>query len=294
MNWATHRVHHGIILIMVFSLGVLGLAYAEDSNATAEDSTYPNTVTGEVEREPGDTETFMLPGDVPLEMVWIPPGTFMMGRYPGEQDSIDWEDPQHEVTLTSGYWMGKYPVTKGQWKALMDTTPWSDHYVLDDPDSPAVYVVLRDIRAFISALNEHTGMEFRLPTEAEWEHAVRAGTTTRFYWGDDPDYTKIDDYAWWRGNASDLENRYAHVVGQKLPNDFGLYDMSGNVWEWCEDRFGDYPSDPQVDPTGPGSGTFHALRGGAWEYHGHSCRSAARSQVHPITAYTDVGFRLAR
>ncbi|MEA3365428.1 MAG: SUMF1/EgtB/PvdO family nonheme iron enzyme, partial [Candidatus Hydrogenedentes bacterium] len=212
-----------------------------------------------------DEETIMLPGNMPLEMVWIEPGTFLMGRYPGEQDSYDWEDPQHEVTLTQGFWMGKYELTKAQWTAVMETEPWSGRScVLDDPDSPAVYVSWNEAQAFIMALNDYTGLTFRLPTEAEWEYACRAGTTTRFYWGDDPDYTLIDDYAWWEGNASNIGEEYAHVVGQKLPNAFGLYDMSGNVWEWCQDWWdSDYcSSSPGTDPEGPASGSHRVLRGG--------------------------------
>ncbi len=178
----------------------------------------------------GHEETIMLPGDVPLVMVWIPAGTFMMGRYSGEQDSDSTEDPQHHVTLSQGFWMGKYELTKAQWTAVMGTEPWSGHdNVLDDPASPAVYVSWDDAQAFITALNSYTGRTFRLPTEAEWEYACRAGTTTRFYWGDDPSYPMGDDYCWWTYNAWDVGEEYAHGVGQKLPNAFDLYDMSGNV-----------------------------------------------------------------
>ena len=142
---------------------------------------------GEGEWE-GDAHTIMLPDSVPLEMVSIPGGTFMMGRYAGEQDSFSNEDPQHEVTVP-GFWMAKYEFTKRQWQAVMDTTPWSEFsWVLDDPDSPAVCVSRNDVQLFITALNSYTGLTFGLPSEAEWEYAARAGTTTRFYWGDDLSY----------------------------------------------------------------------------------------------------------
>ena len=237
----------------------------------------------------------MLPGDVPLEMVWIRPGTFMMGRYSGEQDSETDEDPQHEVTLTQGFWMGKYEVTQAQWEAVMGTTPWSGQdYVLDDPDSPAVYVSWDDAQSFISSLNTLTGKTFRLPTEAEWEYACRAETATRFYWGDDPSYSTIGSYAWFYDNAYSAGQQYAHVVGQKLANDWGLYDMSGNVWEWCADWYGTYPSGSVTDPEGPASGSIRVKRGGGWHDYGYYCRSANRGRSYPSGADGNIGFRLAR
>ena len=242
------------------------------------------------------TETIMLPGKVPLEMVWIEPGTFMMGRDPGDQDSNLHEDPQHQVTLTQGFWMGKYELTKGQWTAVMGTTPWlGQHHVLNDPDSPAVYVGWNDAQAFITALNGKIGKTFRLPTEAEREYATRAGTTTRFYWGDDPSYTVGKDYAWWRYNARDVGEQYAHVVGLKLPNAWNLYDMSGNVWEWCNDRYGEYSSDSVTNPAGPASGSNRIYRGGSWFDNGFRCRSAERcGDCYPSSADDSFGFRLAR
>ena len=244
----------------------------------------------------GDEETIMLPGNVPLEMVWIPAGTFQMGRYSGEQDSYSDEDPRHQVTLSQGFWMAKYELTKRQWTAVMGTTPWSGQsYVLDDPDSPAVCVSWNDAQAFIATLNDYTGKTFRLPTEAEWEYACRAGTTTRFYWGDDPSYTVGDDYCWWTYNAWEVNERYAHAVGQKLPNAFGLYDMSGNVWEWCQDYwYSAYPSGSVTDPTGPASGSYRVLRGGGWRYYGYDCRSAHRDYHNPSITNHSFGFRLSR
>ena len=210
------------------------------------------------------------------------------------------EGPQHEVTLTQDFYLGKYVVTKRQWEALMGTTPWSGEWgVLDNPNSPAVWVTWDDAQDFITALNAHiadTGQgagTFRLPTEAEWEYACRAGTTTRFYWGDDPDYTQIGDYAWYSGNAWDVGNQYAHVVGLKLPNPFGLYDMSGNVWEWCQDWWGDYPEGPVTDPKGPDSGSLRVHRGGSWSSSPGRCRSAHRYRSTSGLRGRNRGFRLA-
>ena len=245
--------------------------------------------------EPFDTETVMLPGGVPLEMVWIPSGTFLMGAYDGDQDSNDYEKPQHQVTLSQGFWMGKYELTQAQWEAVMDTTPWAGRdYASDEPGSPAVYISWNDAQSFITALNTLTSKTFRLPTEAEWEYACRAGTTTFFYWGDDPSNTEGNDYAWWRYNAYDVNEKYAHVVGQKVSNAWGLYDMHGNVWEWCNDWwYRVYTTESVTNPTGPDSGSYRVRRGGSWDNLGNRSRSAFR-YGGPSGTYLSIGFRLAK
>ena len=254
--------------------------------------------------ESGTTMTIMLPGDVPLEMVRIPAGTFLMGRYPDEQDSLPSEGPQHEVTIAYDFWMGKYSMTKRQWLAIMNSAPWSGRvHVLTDLNSPAVYISWNDARSFVAALNDYlvtTGQgpgDIRLPSEAEWEYAARAGTTTRFYWGDDPSHARIYDYAWWKSNAYDVGNLYAHVVGQKLPNEWGLYDMSGNVWEWCEDDWhSNYEGAPGDGRAWRGSprGPVRVLRGGSWYYYAYTLRSAHRTYNIPSHTNNIVGFRIAR
>jgi len=248
--------------------------------------------------EPVVTETILLPGDVPLVMVWIRPGKFMMGRYPDEQDSYDDEDPQHEVALAQGFWMGQYELTKGQWTAVMGTTPWSEcWYVTNDPDSAAVGVSWDDAQAFITALNKCTGQTFRLPSEAEWEYACRAGTATRFYWGDDPGYRAINDYAWWEGNHWAGEE-YAKVVGLKLPNVWGLYDMSGNACEYVQDSWYDNYRGAPADGSAwqsPPERWLCVTRGGGWFAIGSRCRSAERlGDSYAAVNYDHVGFRLAR
>lgn len=276
------------------------------SSANATDS--PQTISIVQAGIGGDSpeETILLPGDVPLEMVWIPSGTFMMGRYPGEQDSDEMEDPQHEVTVP-GFWMGKYEVTKRQWIAVMGTTPWEGRYrywVLDHPDSPAIYVSWDDAQAFVTALNTlmtATGQgagNVRLPSEAEWEYASRAGSATRFFWGDDPHYTVGDDYAFWSYNAYRFYGDNAFVVGQKIPNPFGLYDMSGNVWEWCEDAchtcYVGAPTDGSAWVDGMPMGLYQMVRGGSWYDSVRSSRSAARYCYDASYTQHDIGFRLSR
>lgn len=239
--------------------------------------------------------TVILPGNVPLELVWIPAGSFMMGAYANEQDSQLDEVPQHQVTFATGFWMGKYEVTKAQWQAVMNTTPWSGQtHIITDGNSPAVYISWDDSKAFIAALNTYTGLTFRLPSESEWEYACRAGTATRFYWGDDASYTLVGNYAWYYGNC--VSEQYAHVVGQKLPNAWGLYDMSGNVWEWCEDWYhSDYTGAPTdgsawVSP----AGSQRVERGGTWGSSGSGVRSAIRGDLYPDSTRDALGLRVVR
>ncbi len=244
---------------------------------------------------PPTTFSIFLPGGVTMEMVKIPAGSFMMASPDNEQDRWSDEGPQHQVTIGYDFYLGKYEVTKAQWTAVMGTTPWSGYsYVLNDPNSPAVSISWNDCQAFVHALNHLGQGTFRLPSEAEWEYACRAGTTTRFYWGDDPSYTQIGSYAWYWGNCS--SEQYAHVVGLKLPNDWGLYDMSGNVWEWCQDYwYGNYSGAPAngsawESPTSSG----RVLRGGCWCCIDYRCRSASRYWDFPGSGYYDSGVRIVR
>jgi len=251
---------------------------------------------GEGEHE-GETQSVVLPDDVIMEMVWIPSGVFQMGRYPGEQDSHADEESQHEVSV-SGFWLGKYEVTKRQWQALMGTTPWAGQpEVLNYPDSPAVYVSWYDARDFSTALHTFTGETFRLPSEAEWEYACRAGTTTRFYWGDDLSYAEIDDYAWSFGSIRFPGELYAHLVGGKSSNAWGLYDMGGNAWEWCEDdwhdSYEDAPTDGSVWVDSPRASN-RVRRGGCWKDGDYRCRSAYHYTTNPSEKTSSYGFRLVK
>jgi formylglycine-generating enzyme required for sulfatase activity len=245
-----------------------------------------------VEPKAGETRRF---DGIGIEFVWIPPGTFLMGSPSSEAGRRANEGPVHEVTISKGFWMGKYEVTKAQWEAVMGTTPWAEEYsVFDAPDSPAVYISWNDAQAFVSALNDLTGMAYRLPTEAEWEYACRATGTKAFCGGDGDEV--LDQYAWYRGNAWNTGANYARPVGQKKANEWGLHDMHGNAGEWCADWYSDtyYSVSPATDPTGPSSGSSRVWRGGRWFCFAFNLRSAVRFRGEPGNRIRDLGLRLCR
>jgi formylglycine-generating enzyme required for sulfatase activity len=220
----------------------------------------------------------------------IPAGTFMMGS-PASGKGRFVDETQHQVTLTKPFSMGRTEVTQGQWKKVMGTEPWKgEDYVQEGDDYPAVYVSWNDAVEFCEKLSAMEGKVYRLPTEAEWEYACRGGTKTAFSFGDDE--AELGKYAWFDGNAWDIDEKYAHRVAQKLPNPFGLYDMHGNVWEWCSDWKDDYPSTPLTDPRGPDAGSFRVLRGGSWNSEPYNVRCAFRNYNTPENRYANDGFRL--
>ena len=237
----------------------------------------------------GDIITVDLPGGATMEFVWIEPGTFMMGSPASEEDRN--EGPQHEVTINRGFYLGKYEVTQGQWESVMGTTPWSvEKRVQSNPQHPAAYISWDDMQEFIQQLNETAGaVLYRLPTEAEWEYACRAGTMTLWSFGEDEG--QLGEYAWYRDNNSPDGTK---AVGQKRPNPWGLYDMHGNVWEWCQNWWGSYTSDSQVDPPGPASGSARVLRGGSFVHPAQHVRSAHRFYIAPSSRFPDLGARLLR
>ena len=226
-----------------------------------------------------------------MEFVYIPPGTFMMGS-PSSESGRDNDEKQHRVTLTQGYYMQTTEVTQGQWTQIMGTRPWSGKkYVREGGNYPAVYVSWNDAKEFIQKLKAKTGQNYRLPTEAEWEYACRAGSNSRYCFGDSD--ASLGSYAWYDDNADDIGEDYAHQVAMKKANAWGLYDMHGNVWEWCADWFGDYPFGSVSDPEGPSSGTYRVYRGGGWISVPRFCRSADRGRFGPGPRDSDLGFRLA-
>ena len=219
----------------------------------------------------------------------IPAGTFQMGS-DGPQASSN-EKPVHPVRISKAFYLGTTEVTQGQWKAIMgaDNNP-SD---FKGDDLPVETVSWNDAQAFIRKLNAKEGGEkYRLPTEAEWEYAARAGTETAYSFGDDE--SQLGEYAWYHANSGGK----THPVGELKANDWGLHDMHGNVWEWVQDWYGNYAAatadTPAVDSGGPAAGAYRVFRGGCWDRLARSCRSSLRVSDDPGNRYRDVGFRVLR
>jgi sulfatase modifying factor 1 len=225
----------------------------------------------------------------------IPAGTFTMGSPETEVGRSDLEH-QHTVTISKPFYMQTTEVTQGQWVAVMGTEPWKGKdFVKEAANCPAVYMRRDDAVAYCKKLSEKEGTTYRLPTEAEWEYACRAGTQTAWSLGDDE--FLLMKYAWYTKNTSGIDEKYAHQVGFKNPNAFGLYDMHGNVFEWCNDYYGEYycKQSPEQDPTGPESGSSRVLRGGCWYNHSRDSRSAYRNRNVVDGRYLSVdGFRVVR
>ena len=222
-------------------------------------------------------KTFTANG-VSFEMVFVAGGTFQMGSNDGDDD----EKPVHSVTL-SDYYIGQTEVTQELWQAVMGSNPSYPK----GAKNPVNYVSWNDCQEFISKLNRLTGGRFRLPTEAEWEYAARGGNKSRGYKYSGSD--DLDIVAWYDDNSGDE----AHPVGSKSANELGLYDMSGNMYEWCSDWYGDYSSSPQTNPTGASSGFGRVLRGGCYDDEESWCRSAVRFRFDPASRSLDRGLRLA-
>ena len=249
---------------------------------------------------------------IEMELIGIPAGTVTMGSPADEKNRFE-DEEQVSVTLTQSFELGKTEVTQGQWKEVMGTEPWDGQkYVKADKDCPATYVNWGDATEFckkLTAIERKSGKlkadeEYRLPTEAEWEYACRAGTETAFSFGDDE--SKLGEYAWWggfdlaaltkgevkAGGGNAAREQYAHTVGTKKPNPWGFHDMHGNVAEWCSDWYGDSLAGG-TDPVGPEEGSSRVFRGGGWWPDPGFCRSARRVNL-PSDRRSFLGFRVAR
>jgi formylglycine-generating enzyme required for sulfatase activity len=226
---------------------------------------------------------------VKLEMVLIPAGEFLMGS----PDSDTWarpsEKPQHRKRIADPFHLGKYLVTQEQWESVMDNNPSR----FKGPKNPVETVSWDDCQKFLEKLNAKIGKQggkFELPTEAQWEYACRAGSTTRYCFGDEE--SGLDEFGWYAANADGK----THAVGQKKPNAWGLYDMHGNVSEWCQDWYdsGAYAGSLKEDPKGPATGLYRVYRGGSCRYPAVDCRSAWRSSYEPGDRQGSLGFRISR
>ena len=223
-----------------------------------------------------------------IQLIWIPAGSFMMGSPETEPHRYSQEGPQHRVEISKGFWISSTEITTGQWNLLTPESP-----LRGKDNLPTHSISWLDALSFCNNVEARQrkipkGYQFRLPTEAEWEYACRAGTSTPYYFG--TDLANVEEHIWYGKNA----NGISQPVGTKPPNKFGLFNMHGNVREWCYDLYAEsYPSSPQVDPTGPKTGTLHVARGGSWRLFEPYCRSAARKGERNSTHASDLGFRIA-
>jgi formylglycine-generating enzyme required for sulfatase activity len=261
------------------------------------------------ENKPEASETKLektFTNSIGMEFILIPAGEFLMGAVPQDKEAPSVEKPQHKVRITKPFYLGKYPVTQEEWQKVMGNNPSRFKELTEglifkkvvqvNLKNPVETVSWNDCQEFIQKLSQKEGNTYRLPTGAEWEYAARGGLNSShsssymFTYGDDKD--KLGDYAWYDKNSGNT----THPVGQKKPNSIGLYDMMGNVWEWCEDWYdsGYYERGEAVDPGGPSSGSGRVLRGGSWgSFYGH-CRTSYRGDLTPDYRDYRLGFRLAR
>ena len=228
------------------------------------------------------TVTIPVKDGVSIEMIKVEAGTFMMGATPEMEFPDDDEKPVHQVTLTNDYYIGKYEVTQALWQTVMESNPSS----FKGNNLPVEQVSWNDCQEFIGKLNSITGRKFRLPTEAEWEYAARGGKKSRGYQYSGS--SNISDVAWYNGNSGSK----THLVGTKQANELGLYDMCGNVLEWCQNWYGSYVSSSQTNPTGAVSGSYRVIRGGSWYSSARFCRSSCRDSGTPGIRNSRLGLRL--
>ncbi len=242
----------------------------------------------------GITRSFSVGPGVEMDFVWIPPGTFRMGTVEKRKGTHTDESPKHTVVISEGFWLGIYEVTQAQWQAVMGGNP--SHF--KGADRPVDSVSWNDARAFVDKLNSTAGAgRFRLPTEAEWEFTCRSGTSRSFFGGEINSMDCRNDdhlapWGWYCYNSGDA----THPVGQLKPNAWGLYDMHGNVGEWCSDYYDRnyYEYSPNRDPGGPDSGKTRVLRGGGWDFRAWDCRSAYRGNYRPTANNNSFGLRIVR
>jgi formylglycine-generating enzyme required for sulfatase activity len=238
--------------------------------------------------KPGEPLTLKLGGGATMKLAYIPAGKFLMGSklsaaevaktFKGREERQKCEHPQREVTISRPFYFGVHEVTQAQWRAVMNTEPWKEKISGKPGDNySASWMSWHEANEFCEKLSKNIGKTASLPTEAQWEYACRAGTTTVFDFGDDQ--TKLGAHAWYQENTRKKNENYAHTVGTKKPNPWGLYDMHGNVWEWCLDWYADdfYANSKNVDPVNTTESKNRAVRGGSWHNGPLHCRAAGRN-----------------
>jgi len=247
----------------------------------------------EPEPEPEETINVSPPtgktfkNSIGMEFIEIPAGEFLMGCVKSDTECYDEEKPQHKVKISKSFYIGKFEVTQGQWKKVMGNNP--SHFANCGEECPVENVSWNDVQEYIGKLckrEKQSPCKYRLPTEAEWEYSARAGSKTKYYWGD----TINDAYLWYNENSGNA----THPVGKKKPNAWGLYDMSGNVCEWVGDWYGSdfYKNSPANDPKGANSGGDRVLRGGSWGGNAGYSRLSFRNNYYPDIRFNYFGFRL--
>ena len=252
------------------------------SLTSSTSSSSANTLSSSGSSLSGNTITIPVKNGINIEMVKVEAGSFDMGATSEMENPYEDEKPVRRVTLTNNYYVGKYEVTQALWQAVMGSNPSS----FKGYDLPVEEVSWNDCQDFISKLNAMTGKRFRLPTEAEWEYAARGGKKSRGYQYSGSN--TLGDVAWYGDNSGSK----THAVGTKQPNELGIYDMTGNVWEWCQDWYDSYSSSPQTNPTGAASGSSRVLRGGSWYFSARDCRTSYRDCITPDYRDGNLGLRL--
>ena len=247
------------------------------------------TLTGGAEAQPKEPAKNVTNG-IGMKFVWLPRGNFVMGSPKEEKERGDGET-QHKVTLTKGFYMGVYTVTQEEWQAVMGNNP--SHFT-GAKNLPVENVSWDDCQEFIKKLREKDKKPYRLPTEAEWEYACRAGTKTPFHFGEtiSTDQVNYNGEHIYGDGKKGLDRKKTTPVGTFPANAWGLCDVHGNVYQWCQDWAGEYPQKDLVDPQGPETGLLRVLRGGSWYYEPGYCRSAYRHRGVPDARYGNVGLRL--
>ena len=234
---------------------------------------------------------------VTMDFVLIPPGTFFMGSPTTEGQRDRNEGPAHDITISKPYYLGKFEVTQKQWNGFFAGTVFArKEFKFPGDNMPADSISGFEAEKFLMDLSSRLGMKFRLSTEAEWEHACRAGTQTPFYTGNtiSTSQANYDGSKTYGSGAKGLQLKQTVDIGMYPPNPFGLHDMHGNVWEWCMDWFDAnyYKESPGTDPTGPPTGGSRVIRGGCWKSHPTKCRSAERDAYNPSKSNDTIGFRV--